>query len=310
MKYSDVDVLNFIDGRFNDEQTAEFLVHMRTDPELETIVRAMQASQLPIEEAYRQQPLPSVPSALREQLESLSTESTLETSVRNSSNGSANDSFGNIDTDTRLESEQLSHNMQPLSNGRMGKLTAYGLAACLFSGIGLGAFTTQQYLNINQSGLISMNPDSVLVPGTSTHNRLVKRIADYQSLYVEKTVAKLSESRVEHAMQLLNSTGLNNEAWQTMPDYSSFGYEFARAQELGFEGETLVQLVYRKPGSAPLALCLMPSNSETQTLPMGLSKHHELNVASWITESQHYVLVADESDAVLEKMVVTVTAVN
>ena len=174
-------------------------------------------------------------------------------------------------------------------------------AACLAAGIGVGALLSQLFVPINQSASPVSTAQTSPTTGESKHHRLVKRIADYQSLYVENTVATLSETRLDDANSLLDSTATGGEQNYVVPNFSSFGYEFARAQELGFEGQTLVQLVYRKPGTTPLALCFMPDDG-AQSLPVNLSEHHQLAAASWVANQHHYVLVAEESNDVLTQL--------
>jgi len=171
-------------------------------------------------------------------------------------------------------------------------------------GVCVGALVTSLYVqrNINNTVLSASQSANELAP--SDHKRLVQRIADYQSLYIENTVVSVSDTRVADAMRLLESVNERGGMATGIPDFSAFGYEFARAQELGFEGQTLLQLVYRKPGSPPLAFCYMQdANAETQAVI--LERYHQLNGASWIEHQQHYVLLADESNMLLEEMVET-----
>jgi len=297
MNYTEVDILNFVEGNLDDDQTAAFLAQQRNDPDLAEAVKAIQASQLPISQAYHQQRLPPVPTALREQVEHLASE----TAPANLSANTKNNNSGAEATHYDVSSNRV---VKHPSESRIGKLTTIGLVASLIAGVGIGALAMQHYLKDDAKWSAGFERPDALLDSTATHARLVKRIADYQSLYVENTVAKVSESRVDDAKQLLDSIDVREGAEMHIPDFSTFGYQFARAQELGFEGQTLVQLVYRRSGSAPLALCFMP-DSETQSLPLTASKHHSLNAASWVTENLHYVLVADEPHAVLEQMFVS-----
>lgn len=297
MNYSEVDILNFVEGHLDDDQTAAFLAEQRNNPDLAEAVKAMQASQLPISQAYHQQRLPPIPAALSDQLAHMASQTT-------PANHSVNTEKNQNDPEVTHKDASSNQIVKHPSEGRIGKLTTMGLVASLISGVCIGALTMQHYLNDDGTRSADIERPEALLDTTSKHARLVKRIADYQSLYVENTVANLSESRVNDAQLLLGSIEVHENAELRIPDLSSFGYQFARAQELGFEGRTLVQLVYRRPGSAPLALCFMPDN-ETSALPLTTSKHHSLNAASWVTDNQHYVLVADESNAVLEKMYAT-----
>jgi len=390
VKYSEVDILNFVEGRFNDVQTADFLAEHRSNPELAAAVQRMQASLVPINKAYQQQAMPPVPESIRQKLELLKSAETSKhddtktiTPENKNSDGSDNHNSNSngsnskvapinaaaeinaeathtekaahaesnvantIDTgnvidaltaneagnESELRNSRSQNRIHPNSNSRFGKLSTMGLAACLVSGIGIGAIASQLYIKQNatqqntqpQNSLTAAGQQSAQLTDATTHHRWVERVADYQTLYVANTVANLSETRVADANKLIASvTGTSSDASaqsqslgqslgqsevQTkIPDFSDHGYQFARAQELGFEGKTLVQLVYSKPGDTPLALCFM-AESDVKDLPVKLSKHHQLNAASWITDNQHFVLVADESDAVLNQMHSTAAAV-
>lgn len=268
MRYTEEDILEYFDGQFDDKQTAEFLSQLRTDPELAELAKAMQASQVPIELAYQQAKLPPVPESLRVKVAALS--------------------------DAASQAPDVSTDQRPVK-----KWSSLGLVASLVCGIGLGAVVMQQVQTSLVNGLAS--PQASTNNAQQTHLRLVKRIADYQSLYIENTVANLSTTRVQDAQRLLEKIQSNDAVSVGIPDFSEFGYDFARAQELGFEGDTLIQLVYRKPGFPPLAFCYMRS-ANTPPQELQLSQYHHLQSASWVSDSQHYVLLADEPNAILEQM--------
>jgi len=274
-KPNEIDVLNFVEGRLSDSETAQFLAKLRDNPELAQAVKTMQAAHLPIKEAYEQEPLPPVPEALRQRVEKLV--------------DAKNDGLVKHEAS---QAKKVNQTNKPV-------LSRFALAACLLASVGLGALVSSQILQSTPSATpIASNTQSLATP---LHDRLVKRIADYQSLYVENTVASLSDTRNEDADALLASIQQRANAHIVKPDFSSHGYEFARAQELGFEGDTLVQLVYRKPGNAPLALCYMPdTNAKDQDLH--LLPQEQLTSASWVVNQQHFVLVADESKDVLRQM--------
>lgn len=273
MKYTETDVLNYVDGNLNDSQTAEFLATLRTDPELARTVAAMQGSQLPIRQAYEQNPYPPTPDSLRTRVEQLISD-------------------GNTDQVSLSSSS---------SDNLAGPSARLGIAACLILGLCVGVLFFQVYRH-TENTRPSLSASSSDAQSTHhVHERLVKRVADYQSLYVEKTVASLSPTHVGDAQALLESINRRAGAQLSIMDYSSYGYEFARAQELGFEGQILVQLVYRKPGSAPLALCFMPGVN-IPAKPLVVSRQHQLHTASWIASNQHHILVADEDEATLQQL--------
>ncbi len=275
MKYSDIDVLNFIEGKFNDEQVADILAQKNVDPELAEKIDLMQASLLPYQEAYDQQLIPELPKSLHANLKKIAT----------------------------VESAD-----EPLSTvEKKGVQIPYKwVATFLFVGIGLGVLASSQLFSplpgSDQQSIAKLHSENQL------HLRWVERIADYQSLYVENTVKTIPENRFSLANGLLESLSAQNDFTVSIPDLTEFGYEFARAQELGFEGQTLIQLVYAKPGSMPLAYCLMPGGGASD-LPLKLSQQRQLGVASWVSDKRHNVLVADESPSTLQKMHASILAI-
>lgn len=298
MNYSEIDILNFVEGRFDDQQTAQILAQLRIDPELAAAVETMQASQVPIAQAYELESTPPIPHTLRSRINALASAS------QPQPNETEQNSLANtLATDNNKTTPSVEGAINRETKTRSGKLTAIGLAACLVSGVGIGALMMKAYLqqNPSQTNSASNGLEAERLSVTLKHARWVKRIADYQSLYVENTVASVSQSAIDDALKLLESTDNLGDTQASIPDFSELGYQFARAQELGFEGQTLVQFVYKKSGSAPLALCFM-RDSNAQPIPMNLSEHHGLNAASWVTGNQHYVLVAEESDAFMKQL--------
>ncbi len=276
MKFDESDVLAYVEDRLSDADKSAFLEAVRNNEELAEQVKHMRNSMLPIEEAYRRRQSPPVPESLRHSVNALvnaqhAHHKPLRTRVKTSSGAWSNNT---------------------------------GLVACVVAGLCVGALATMLYTQKIGQGLPPVaQVDSSSKQGSSNydHERLVQRIADYQSLYIESTVANVSESRLDDAQQLLASIATKVGMQTGIPDFSAFGYEFARAQELGFEGSTLVQLVYRKPGSSPLAFCYM-QGEELAAQEVKLKRHHQLNAASWIEDGHHYVLLADETNKVLQQM--------
>ncbi len=303
MKYTETDLLAFVEGHLSDHETAALLAAARADPELANSIELFKASMVPIDQAYKQNATPPVPDALRKRVQSLVAEH----------EGSE---------PTPVDAPRPSK--KPTATGqRTAQYTQAALAACLVGGVCVGALLTTLYvkqtvqnsvqLDLNNptqstaqaslSSESSSESDAALpVSPASDHARLVQRIADYQSLYIENTVKIVASERVQEAHQLLESISERTQTRTAIPDFSEFGYEFARAQELGFEGQTLVQLVYRKPGSSPLAFCYM-LGAKDERQATNVQPYHQLNSASWIQNNQHYVLLADEPDGVITDMV-------
>lgn len=307
MTYSELDIMNFVDGRLGDEERIKFESVMKSDPELAHAVAIMKASDLPIKKAYEQQPLAEVPQSLKDTLSSLGNthqnrpnlspdrESDVELRTA-ASEYKAVDRGGMVTNQTKpQESTPFARHTGKRS---LGWPLATGLAACLLGGIGIGFIAGMQRSISDETThfQLAQHPTA-----SEKHEQLVERIADYQSLYVENTVAALPENSKESATTLLGLLKRQHQINTAIPDFSAFGYEFARAQQLGFEGNILVQLVYKKPGKTPLAFCYMPGAS-IESLPLNATELHQLQVVSWVAQHQHYVLVADESTLTTQEM--------
>ena len=173
-----------------------------------------------------------------------------------------------------------------------------GLAACvlLSAVVGLIVFNSNQVTQSLESRLVSSG--SAIVPAGGIHDAWVQRVVDYQSLYTANTVTSKASMSEGEAIALIESMGIKKGTIDTLPSFDNAGYHFARAQQLGFNGQPLVQLVYTKPGEIPLAFCFMPVVRESSR-ELTLSRAHGLGVASWVGDEYHFVLVADEGDEVL-----------
>ncbi len=326
MMYTETDILNYVEGRLDDAVALQFEEAMKTDNDLSASVDAMRASYVPVKAAYAQHASPSMPLDVQKRLLNA-----IETAGSDAGSDSAEDKDGNCVSDSIDSSIDAEHRHSAVQNklpaqvdsehfprshrfsGR--KMTLLASAACLCIGLGFGAvlgFGMQDnQLNTDLSAAAITDDGTVAGTGTKTadqHAIWVKRVADYQSLYTENTVAKLSSSRLADANSLLEGIALQSDLSTAIPDLTAHGYDFVRAQHLGFEGDSLVQLVYRKPGVAPLALCYMPANG----LPdreLSVDIIHKLGTASWISEGQQFVLVADESASVLTSIHNTAQAI-
>lgn len=274
MNYSETDILDYIEGRLGNTEAAALENHQRNNPEFASMVEAMRASNIPIAEAYNRQPLPPVPESVKQTLQQAA---------------------ANIKVPAATANADLA---KPAKATWFSKVSGKNwlVAACLAAGVGIGGLLSLQLANTPS---VITNASHQDMP--ESHAAWVQRVADYQSLYVEQTVSALSANNEQNAMALLQKIKSSAGIAVAIPDFSALGYEFARAQQLGFEGQTLVQLVYRKPGTTPMALCFMRADKQPE-LAMLTSTHHHLLAASWIQQEQQFVLVADESVADIKKL--------
>ena len=272
MKYTDEDLVRYADNTMSTERRDRLVDAAEHDAELAETLAALDASKLPFKAAFDQQPLPPVPDSLRTEIENL-------VSVANSENVSS------IHT-------ARSAGKKPLITGWPGYLAQ---AACLVLCVGIGfAIGTAKRdtapSNVTSSEVASANAET---SGASTQRKWVERVADYQTLYVANTVRGI-EADLPGTLEQLETLEQASGVKTAVPDLSEAGYQFARAQELGFEGKTLVQVVYTKEGNTPLALCYMLANGENDQ-NLILASRHGLGTASWINNNQRFVIVGNES---------------
>jgi anti-sigma factor RsiW len=279
MKYSDEDLVRYADNTISAERRHRLLDAAEHDAELANTLAALDASKLPFKAAFDQQPLPPVPPALRNEVATL-------VGVAGSDNVSRLDVTG--------------------KKGRSSTYPRWPLylaqAACLALCVGIGFVigTANQSIPDGNSVELNVTADGNTGSALGTQRQWVERVADYQTLYVENTVANL-EPDLPGALAQLDTLGQASGVKVAVPDLSDAGYQFARVQELGFEGQALVQVVYTSDGKAPLALCYMLANGELDE-HLVLSSRHGLGTASWITDNQRFVVVADESEETLREL--------
>jgi len=272
MSFENEDVLKYCDGTLSEELSSRLREACNHDTDLAARVQAMEASKLPYQAAFTQQLQPPVPQSLRIDVAKL---------VRSSQSTDSPDTSTGATTNTE-RSGWLGFSTKQLTG------IAASVALCSAVGYGIG----KQQSDTSMSTLAQQVDD--------VQSEWVNSVAEYQSLYVQETVAGIKNG-AETATSLLANLETSTELRTAIPDLSSLGYAFVRAQQLGYKGDPLVQLIYSKPDTAPLALCYMPSRElSTQALEIGEYKH--LKTADWIQNGQRYVLVGDESTDVMEKL--------
>ena len=275
MKYTDEDLARYCDGMLDAARTERLLQAAASDTELAEALSALEASRLPYKAAYRQQQVPEVPAALRRQV-------------------------ANLVSVTRSEA------VEPQAAG-VQRWQKFAVAACIAISFGCGFLLARQVETVSGSSVTGHVAQLPIADSNAQAARLsaaeldwVHRVADYQSLYVPATVNHIKDG-ASRATALLSDISERSGMHTAMPDLTASGYQFVRAQELGYEGDTLVQLVYAKEGKIPLALCYMPAAANDDSGATVL-RHSGLGVVFWQTATQRFVIVADEAPDELEQL--------
>ena len=271
MKVTDEELLKYADGTLDRARVEVLQKAAQGNPQLAESMEAMQASQLPYQAAFEHQFVPSMPDELRSQVHNLVSTSQTETATP-----------------------------RPTRLARIPNLAA--AAACVVASFAAGFVVAtrvapehsvaQSQQPVTESGLISSAAGPAM--------KWVQRVADYHSLYVPNTIKNI-DNGLPKAQSLLSELTEEQGIATGIPDLSASGYEFVRAQELGYENKVLVQLVYQKDGKLPLALCHMPSDDKS-TNAFSFAVHHELGTAYWTDKGQQFVIVAEESEQELKQL--------
>lgn len=318
MKLTDVDLVLYADRMLSEDRQKELQEAARHDAELANTLAALDASRQLFKTAFAQQDLPPVPAVLRADIKNLvqKTQSThtdrpasdspaepRNTSVQIETSGHSATSVQKSqvmqsDNVTAIQSERNPVGIFPSLQGwPKHAAQAACLMLCVGGGFLIGANTGKPASSIDKVAGVTQAEQS-----TERNLQLawVERVADYQTLYVPNTVEHI-ETDLPSALSKLDKMAAASGMQAAVPDLSKSGYRFARVQELGYEGQTLIQLVYSKPGHTPLALCFMPANG-AGNLALQIGKRHGLGTASWINNNQRFVIVANESPESLTEL--------
>lgn len=165
-------------------------------------------------------------------------------------------------------------------NGWIGFGIASSLALATLLGFQIGQGSSADRIMITPTAVIK----------TESLGLWADQIANYQSLYVRETVEHVQNSGIidnDLKSRLIAQENLHIR----VPDLSETGYRFVRAQQLGYQGETLLQLVYLGDKGIPLAICYMPDPAGD--MAMSQANLSGLNTVYWRQSDHRFVIVGD-----------------
>ncbi len=280
MKFLDVELLEFSDGLLEQHRAELIAKTILVDKKLSKRIDVFNASNLPYKEAFAAEKIPDMPEALTSNVGMLLSA----------------DMQPNIQPNTSSNSRSIKNagrEFQILKLVKNRYANGVGIAAsfalCFYFG-----FVTANW-GVYKSG------DELSLSLTSKDQAAwVERVAGYQTLYVENTVSGISPNMAATSA-LLEKIEQVSQIKTAVPDLTEHGYTFVRAQELGYQSAPLVQLVYFKPGSVPLAFCYMPSDGDVSA-GLSISETEGLRTADWIHDGQRFVIVGNESAAVMQRL--------
>jgi len=283
MTFSDELLLRYLEKELDRDTVTRIEEAAKHDEQLRDDLIALETSRLPYAAAFESQH-PELPDALRNKIN---------TWMNISQHASQNAKTSQAQVEYHAAATNSSEAASKRHNNKTIRQFPFGVGG-LLTAAASGAIAASLTLNL----IIPTISDSAQKTNMEVW---IDRVADYQSLYVRETVAHIKNGRAE-AETLLASLAQQYGLPTHIPNLSSLGYRLVRAQQLGFEGEPLIQLVYLSEMNAPLALCFMPANSLNNTETI-IGDRSNLATGAWTQAGHQYVIVADESPERMQQLI-------
>jgi anti-sigma factor RsiW len=287
MTIDEVTLRAYVDGELSPDERSRVDSLITHSAQVRKQVEALRASCLPYRAAFEAAPTPPIPQALTQQLAALSA-----VAQAGSPTGSSR---------------------SPTARRRWIGNTAAGL--------GMAASFAAGFL-VRPAWFFSSGDDDAMF------GPWVRTIASYQALYVRETVERgvdspenITKVLQNFRLKLSSIDAAGKSAEQkdhgrkpgrssvqsdvNVPDLSSAGLAFMRAQLLGYEGRPLIQMAYLPSRGKPAALCILPIGDASEGAVIA-KRMENLSIATWQKEGLSYVLAADmplaEARAIGEKL--------
>lgn len=269
MKF-DIETLRaYVDGELDGNTNRAVDIAMEEDAELRNTVETLKASRLPYRDAFLKAAEEPMPDSL-------------------------------VETATDIFEQMEAEGDKPARNSRQWPAAALFGSAVLIGalGFGTGIFVSDKTRTVAVNST-KAESSSTAVDKSGDIEMWSEIVTSYQSLYVRETVEKIQDGS-------LKVDGLRSELSAKMnvpvhlPEFTSEGFEFVRAQQLGYKGETLAQLVYLGESGLPVALCFMPDDSPDKKL--SVTKSSGLSAGTWRKAGLRFVLVGDIDETTITKL--------
>ncbi len=122
-------------------------------------------------------------------------------------------------------------------------------------------------------------------------------VAAYQALYVNGTLASVSQTADQKAARL--ATFSETLGRDLTGGGSDTVLDFKRSQLLGFEGQPLIQLAYLSPVGAPVALCIIKAE-DAKEQAITISRLEGMSAAYWTEGGHSFLLIGGQDDALIK----------
>jgi anti-sigma factor RsiW len=284
MKIDDANLLAYVDGELSTDECAQVEAAIRESDELASLVSALRASQLPYDEAFKQQALPPVPESLSQSVDELIRQHLSRAPAQLAQ--PMDDASNDVDSEEELSGDNV-HRLKPRARSlpRLSwpKLAVAFVAGAFCAGIGLHLVPQMA----GGGSFISASNDAGMAPWVSA-------AAAYQQLYTRDTIAQLQPDSRVTARTVADIHDVDNLAVQ-IPDLSSQGLTFKRVQRLRFHGKPLVQIVYLPEKGNPVALCVL-KEAKADAAPSN-TKVDGMSVVTWRRGQLGYALISEPAAA-------------
>ncbi|MGH1441198.1 MAG: anti-sigma factor family protein [Cellvibrionaceae bacterium] len=140
-----------------------------------------------------------------------------------------------------------------------------------------------------------------ILPKAEALNGWQAYVAAYQALYINSTLSHIDNDNEQKAIELQRvSSALGKEI--VLDNINSLQQlDYKRAQILGYKGQPLAQLTFLSSTDAPIALCIIRSQS-TALREINMTELEGMSSASWEKEGYSYLLIGGNDSMLIKDM--------
>lgn len=125
-------------------------------------------------------------------------------------------------------------------------------------------------------------------------------VAAYQALYSTETLAHIEQSPDAASAELQRVSGALGKELDLDDVKQDDLFDYKRAQILGYQGNTLIQLAFLSESGVPFALCIIRSEKQ-QRSDVRVATMEGLSSAYWSKDGYEYLLIGGNDAAVIER---------
>jgi anti-sigma factor RsiW len=119
----------------------------------------------------------------------------------------------------------------------------------------------------------------------------VKAVASYQAMYVRETLDGVVDSNA-NTLRVIGAFSAQTQTSMLVPDLSSVGLVFKRAQRLAIANSALIQMAYLPEVGNPAALCVVRALTADEVAVSG-RRLEDLSIVTWGRQNLSFVFAVD-----------------